>query len=182
MNVGRGSLQTADSMRIFRTYRVWTKSTVQTFDPSASGTLPAEAVMISKDGGHAARWSADGREIFYRSLNGDVMYVEVSTTPVFRPLAPRLLFKAPLSSASQLLFFEHRSRRTTFSLCPSCTPEFDRGIYSRPELVGSAQALAMTFYKLKNGRCCGWAAVPPKRKRSEGTTMAAGRDFWSIST
>ena len=79
---------------------------VQTFDPSASRNLPAEAVKISKDGGQAARWSADGKEIFYRSPNGDLMYVEVSTTPVFRAGAPRLLFKAPPSSASQLIFWD----------------------------------------------------------------------------
>ena len=37
--------------------------------------------------------------------------------------------------------------------------------------------MQVIFYKLKNGRCCGWAAVPPKRRRFEGTTMAAGRDL-----
>jgi hypothetical protein len=37
--------------------------------------------------------------------------------------------------------------------------------------------MQVTFYKLKNGRCCGWSAVPPKRKRFDGTTMAGGRDL-----
>src|SRR5262249_1598836 len=45
----------------------------------------------------------------------------------------------------------HRCRRTTFSLCPSCTPEFERAAYSRPELAGSAQALAISKAASKKG-------------------------------
>lgn len=37
--------------------------------------------------------------------------------------------------------------------------------------------MRVTFYKLDEGRLCGWAAEPPKRKRFQGTTMASGRDL-----
>ncbi|PYS41513.1 MAG: hypothetical protein DMG14_07145, partial [Acidobacteria bacterium] len=80
---------------------------VQTFDPSASGNQPSEGVKISKDGGNAVRWRGDGKEIFYRSPSGDLMSVDISTTPVFRPGTPRLLFKTPPAPAiSQLLFWD----------------------------------------------------------------------------
>ena len=31
------------------------------------------------------------------------------------------------------------------------------------------------FYKVDDGRLCGWTAAPPKRKPFQGTTMASGR-------
>jgi Tol biopolymer transport system component len=111
---------------------------VQTFDPSASGTLPAEAVQISKDGGDAARWSADGKEIFYRSPNGTDGCRGFPQTPVFRAEAPRLLFKAPPSSHPNcFLDIAPDGQRFLFAL-PH--PEFG-AIDSRPELAGSSQAL-----------------------------------------
>jgi serine/threonine-protein kinase len=48
--------------------------------------------QISSDGGTEPVWSRDGRELFY--VNGDkMMAVEITTTPVFRAGAPRLLFE-----------------------------------------------------------------------------------------
>jgi hypothetical protein len=35
----------------------------------------------------------------------------------------------------------------------------------------------VSFYKVDNGRLCAWQAVPPKRRRFQGTTMASGRDL-----
>src|ERR1017187_2270856 len=37
--------------------------------------------------------------------------------------------------------------------------------------------MQVTFYKLDDGRLCSWKAVPNKRKRFQGTTMASGRDL-----
>ncbi len=37
--------------------------------------------------------------------------------------------------------------------------------------------MLVVFYKVDGGRLCGWSAEPPKRKRFQGTTMAAGRDL-----
>jgi len=54
--------------------------------------------MISKDGGGAVRWRGDGKEIFYKAPGGDLMSVEVSTTPVFQVGAPVSLFKPPAPS------------------------------------------------------------------------------------
>ena len=36
--------------------------------------------------------------------------------------------------------------------------------------------MQVVFYKVDHGRLCAWVAVPPKRKRFQGTTMASGRD------
>src|SRR5918911_570859 len=33
------------------------------------------------------------------------------------------------------------------------------------------------FYKVDEGRLCGWVATPPKRRAFQGTTMAAGRSL-----
>jgi hypothetical protein len=37
--------------------------------------------------------------------------------------------------------------------------------------------MKVVFYKVDNGRLCGWVAAPPKRKPFQGTTMASGRDL-----
>jgi len=72
---------------------------VRPFDSSSSGAQPAgETLMVSKDGGGAVRWRGDGKEIFYRVPGGDLMSVEVSTTPVFQAGAPVSLFKPPAPS------------------------------------------------------------------------------------
>jgi len=54
---------------------------------------PGGRVKISSDGGAEPAWSADGREIFYRS--GDrLMAIRIETTPVFIAEAARVLFTA----------------------------------------------------------------------------------------
>ncbi len=50
--------------------------------------------QISTDGGVEPRWVANGRELFYRNENGDqMMAVNITTEPTFRPGTPRLLFE-----------------------------------------------------------------------------------------
>jgi serine/threonine-protein kinase len=48
--------------------------------------------LVSDAGGIQPMWSRDGRELFYRNGNR-MMAVSVSTVPVFRADAPRLLFE-----------------------------------------------------------------------------------------
>jgi hypothetical protein len=38
-------------------------------------------------------------------------------------------------------------------------------------------SMHVAFYKVDNRRLCTWMATPPKRKRFQGTTMAAGSDL-----
>jgi Tol biopolymer transport system component len=75
---------------------------VRPFDAaSISGASPPRALpvtgkwMVSKDGGTTALWRGDGKELFYLSLDGQVMAVDVSTTGVFQAGVPKALFKAP---------------------------------------------------------------------------------------
>jgi Tol biopolymer transport system component len=51
--------------------------------------------MVSKDGGTTALWRRDGKELFYLSLDGTAMAVDVSTSGVFQAGVPKSLFKVP---------------------------------------------------------------------------------------
>ena len=75
---------------------------VQPFDPSSvagSSSLGRTPVtgkwMVSKDGGNTPLWRHDGKELFYLSLDGQAMAVEVSTSGVFQAGVPKALFKVP---------------------------------------------------------------------------------------
>jgi predicted Ser/Thr protein kinase len=58
---------------------------------------PGGKFLISTEGGTMARWSSDGRELFYR--NGDkMMAVDVQTSPVFRAGTPKVLFQGNYGS------------------------------------------------------------------------------------
>jgi len=53
---------------------------------------------VSQGGGQDPHWRGDGKELFYRALDGTVMSVEVTAAPtgaVFQALAPKALFKSP---------------------------------------------------------------------------------------
>jgi hypothetical protein len=50
--------------------------------------------QISVDGGFAPAWASNGRELFYRSGNGEkMMVVDVRTQPSFQPQPARVLFE-----------------------------------------------------------------------------------------
>jgi Tol biopolymer transport system component len=62
---------------------------------STGGQAISGKWMVSKDGGTTALWRRDGKELFYLSLDGKVMAVDVSTSGVFQAGVPKVLFKAP---------------------------------------------------------------------------------------
>ncbi len=51
--------------------------------------------QISAGGGVDPRWGSDGKELYYRGLDGKVMVAEVATKPTFQPGPPRELFQGP---------------------------------------------------------------------------------------
>jgi serine/threonine protein kinase/Tol biopolymer transport system component len=57
--------------------------------------LPGE-VMISRDGGALPRWRGDGKEMFFVSLDGMMMSVEIDTTKGFTAGVPQMLFPTKL--------------------------------------------------------------------------------------
>jgi dipeptidyl aminopeptidase/acylaminoacyl peptidase len=54
-----------------------------------------EQWQISTAGGQQPRWRGDGRELYFVSPDGFLMAVSIETQPVFRPAAPRKLFRLP---------------------------------------------------------------------------------------
>ena len=53
--------------------------------------------QVSVDGGTLARWSRDGRELFYLTESGDMVSVPVTLVPTFSAGTPRVLFNAPFA-------------------------------------------------------------------------------------
>ena len=62
---------------------------------SSGGTPATGKWMVSKDGGTTPLWRRDGKELFYLSLDGTAMAVEVNTSGVFQAGIPKALFKVP---------------------------------------------------------------------------------------
>jgi hypothetical protein len=55
-----------------------------------------EKRQVSKDGGVEARWRNDGKELFYLSLDGKIMSVDVKTTTELETGTPKMLFQIPM--------------------------------------------------------------------------------------
>jgi serine/threonine protein kinase len=51
--------------------------------------------QVSTSGGTGARWRKDGKELYYRALDGTVMVVEVGAGPAFQAGPPQPLFQTP---------------------------------------------------------------------------------------
>jgi serine/threonine protein kinase len=64
---------------------------VQPF-PAATGG--GSKTRVSRDGGDQPRWRRDGKELFYLSLDGKLMAVNVTEGPTFIAGAPQSLFQA----------------------------------------------------------------------------------------
>jgi serine/threonine protein kinase len=60
-----------------------------------------ERWQISRSGGVQPMWRQDGKELFYRTLDGDLTSVSVDSTSGFSTDAPQRLFKAPLRASFQ---------------------------------------------------------------------------------
>jgi serine/threonine-protein kinase len=57
---------------------------------------PGDRIVVSRDGGIEPVWSPNGREIFYRSVNGRrMMAVDIETTPKVSVGTPHVLFEGP---------------------------------------------------------------------------------------
>jgi Tol biopolymer transport system component len=65
-------------------------------ESSAAGGLR----QVSKDGGQDARWSGDGKELFYLAPDGYLMSVAMNAAgSAVQPGAPQRLFKSPATGA-----------------------------------------------------------------------------------
>jgi hypothetical protein len=61
-----------------------------------------ERIQVSAGGGVQARWRADGRELFYLTLDGTLMAVPIDTQRGFSPGVPTPLFETGLNVALNL--------------------------------------------------------------------------------
>lgn len=65
---------------------------VQQFSLPGSSSPGGPRVLISRNGGTSPHWRADGKEIFYRSADGTLMSVPLTTDPALRPGVPKRMF------------------------------------------------------------------------------------------
>jgi Tol biopolymer transport system component len=62
--------------------------------------ISGERWQISTNSGRQPFWRRDGRELFYLTLEGDIMAVDIKTGPAFQVGTPRLLFRARVSTGN----------------------------------------------------------------------------------
>jgi hypothetical protein len=62
------------------------------FDPASGQPATGRPVQVSRGGGRAPRWRADGRELFFQSSSGAIMAAAVAGTAIGEPAQ---LFAAP---------------------------------------------------------------------------------------
>lgn len=74
------------------TYEIWVRSF-----PDGNTNL-----LLSKGGGVEPWWRGDGKEIFYRRITGELVAVEVTTSPTFQIGASQVLFQARFAGAAGL--------------------------------------------------------------------------------
>jgi Tol biopolymer transport system component len=71
---------------------------VRGISQQSSGGAPLETVgkwLVSKGGGTGPRWRGDGKELYYRALDGRVMAMQVATDTAFKAGTPEPLFQTP---------------------------------------------------------------------------------------
>ncbi len=68
-------------------------------DSTAAASDAGGKWQVSYGGGSEPRWSADGKELYYATLDWKVMAVEVTSKQVFQAGTPKLLFQAPVQPA-----------------------------------------------------------------------------------
>jgi dipeptidyl aminopeptidase/acylaminoacyl peptidase len=90
---------------------------VRPFSVNSTGTAVEKGGkwQISSGGGVQPRWRADGRELYYRSMDGGVMAVDIVASPAFRAGIPH---KLAFSTDPQWLFLWDVTPRGDFLLAP----------------------------------------------------------------
>jgi dipeptidyl aminopeptidase/acylaminoacyl peptidase len=60
-----------------------------------------QKLQVSRDGGAQPRWRADGKELFFRALDGNVMAVDIKVGPRIEAGVPHVLFSGGPSASSR---------------------------------------------------------------------------------
>jgi serine/threonine protein kinase/Tol biopolymer transport system component len=82
---------------------------------------------ISNGYGIEPRWRGDGRELYYRSQDGQVMAVEIATNPEFRPGKPQPLgFAVGTGVASEYMWDSTADGRRFLVAAPKTAPKNNR--------------------------------------------------------
>jgi Tol biopolymer transport system component len=68
--------------------------------------------LVSSAGGRQPRWRADGKELYYHGLDGNLMAVDTQTDPAFQRLrTPHALFQAPTIANATNIEYRYDARR-----------------------------------------------------------------------
>jgi Tol biopolymer transport system component len=94
--------------------------------------------QVSRDGGNEPLWAKSGRELFYRSANGDLVVVDVLPGTGFRAGGPRVLFSAAGYLAN--------SSSTEYDI----TPDDGRFVFKRVVGTGESGPLTLTAVLVQN--------------------------------
>lgn len=86
--------------------------------------------LISKGGGTGPRWRRDGKELFYRAPNGNMMVVEIMADHGFRAATPKPLFQAPPDLTTLSTFYSH----STWDV----SPDGNRFLLASPSIESSS--------------------------------------------
>ena len=90
------------------------ESYVRPFTPEAPAGTGAKW-LVSKGGGVRPIWRPDGKELFYLSLNGQVMAVDIDTSMGFQAGTPQRLFAAPPGGTNTSWDLSPDSKRFLFA-------------------------------------------------------------------
>jgi Tol biopolymer transport system component len=69
---------------------------VQGFDSEGRAGLTGNRLQISNKGGVAPVWRRDGKELFYSTMEGTIMAVDLQLSPSLRAERPRELFRSTM--------------------------------------------------------------------------------------
>jgi Tol biopolymer transport system component len=74
--------------------------------------LPGERRRLSRQGGVQPRWRADGRELFYVNLDGDLMAIPTDVVPGAMHTGPEVrLFRAPIGETLDIALHRYVASR-----------------------------------------------------------------------
>ena len=79
---------------------------VRPFSKDYGGTSTIKGQwLVSKGGGMGPRWRGDGKELYYRAFDGNIMAVEVTPGATFQAGPSKPLFKAPPDLSEQATLY-----------------------------------------------------------------------------